>query len=85
MNNFIKVVDEDGKEFEVEVIDIFNVDGYDDKDYILYTRNREIDENNIEVFVSIIKKDGEHYSLENIEDDTEWETVQKAMDEMGDV
>ena len=82
MNNVINVIGEDGTDFEVEVLDIFQVKGYDNKDYILYTRNKEIN-NNIEVYISILQeKDGE-YKLLNIEDEKEWETVQRAVDEMG--
>lgn len=86
MDNVIKITDEFGKQFDVEVLDIFNVAGYEGKDYILYTRNEEVDANNIEVYVSILKQDDEnHYSLLNIEDEQEWEVVQKAIDEMGDM
>ena len=84
MDNFITVVNEDGVTSQVEVLDIFNVNGYE-KDYILYTKNKEIDDNNIEVFVSILENNGDNYSLLNIEDEKEWEDVQKAMDEMGDM
>lgn len=85
MDNTIIVTGSDGEKFEVEVLDIFKVQGYDLKDYILYTRNREIDENHIEVFVSILKQNNDTYYLENIENNEEWEAVQKAMDEMGDL
>lgn len=85
MNNTIVVTGNDGEKFEVEVLDIFKVKDYEAKDYILYTRNREIDENHIEVFVSILEKKDNSYFLQNIEDDHEWEVVQKAMDEMGDL
>lgn len=85
MGNFINIVDDQGKEVEVEVLDIFTVAGYDNKDYIMYTMNKEIDENNIEVLVSILKKEGNVYNLETITDEKEWEEVQKAINEMGDV
>lgn len=84
MNNIINVIDEDGNPFEVEVLDIFSVDGYD-KDYILYTRNREIDKDNIEVMVSILTQNDNRYYLQNIDDEEEWDKVQKALDEIGDV
>ena len=80
MEDVISVVDEYGNTFEVEVLDIFEVEGYD-HEYILYTRNEEYDDENVEAFVSILKNDNENYSLENIEDDQEWETVQRAIDE----
>lgn len=82
MNNIIEVIGEDGLKFEVEVLDIFSVKGYDNKDYILYTRNKEID-NNIEVYISILKKNGNEYQLLNIENEEEWKAVQMAVDEMG--
>lgn len=83
MDNKINVIDEYGNAYEVEVLDIFNVEGYD-KDYILYTNNKEIDNDNIEVFVSILEeKDGNH-ALLNIEDEEEWANVQMAINEMGD-
>lgn len=85
MNNFIDVVTPEGEEKKAEVLDIFTVEGYEDKDYILYTFGKEVDENNVEVFVSILRKNGDVFSLENIEDETEWEEVQQAIDEAGEV
>ena len=35
MNNIITVTTENGKKVKVEVIDIFQVAGYENKDYIL--------------------------------------------------
>ena len=83
MDNKISVYDKDGNDYVVEVLDIFQVDGYD-KDYILYTQNREIDKDNIEVLVSILSEKDGVFSLLNIDDEDEWETVKKAIDEMGD-
>ena len=83
MDNNINVIDTDGVISQVEVLDVFNVVGYDDKEYIMYTKNKEIDEDNVEVFVSILSKNNDEYSLLNIDDDKEWEMVQKAIEEMG--
>ena len=80
MKEVISVLDDYGNTFEVEVLDIFEVEGYD-HEYILYTRNEDYDDENIEAFVSILKNDNENYSLVNIEDDEEWATVQRAIDE----
>ena len=85
MNNLITVTNPEGKKIEVEVLDIFTVVGYDDKDYIMYTTGRKIDENNIEVFISILRQEDDKYILENIADENEWEEVQKAIDEMGEL
>ena len=81
MDNNITVVDENGNNFNIEVLDIFNVEGFDN-DYVLYTRNKEIDADNIEAYVSILKNDNENYSLINIEDNNEWDIVHKAILEM---
>lgn len=85
MNNMIKVVDATGMEIEVEVLDIFRLTDNQEKEYIMYTQNKEVDENNIEVFVSILKQDGNNFQLLNIEDEEEWKKVQKAIDEMGEL
>jgi len=84
MDNYIKIVDENGNNCMVEVIDIFGVSEYPDKEYILYTRGKDVNNENIEAFVSILKKDNEEFSLLNIEDDEEWKVVSNAINEMGD-
>ena len=84
MDNKINVFDEQGNAHEVEVLDVFNGIGYD-KDYILYTNNKEVDNDNIEAFVSILKEENGNYLLLNIEDDNEWNAVQLAINEMGDL
>ena len=82
MENVINVMNENGESFDVEVLDIFGVKGYEGKDYILYTMNREVDEENIECFISILEKNGDLYKLINIEDDNEFAAVKRAVDEM---
>ena len=83
MNEVINVVDEYGNTFEVEVLDIFEVQGYD-HEYIMYTRNQMVDDENIETYVSILKNENDNYSLVNTEDDNEWEVVKQAIQEMGE-
>ena len=85
MDNLIKVIDLEGNEVEVEVLDIFSVTGYEDKEYIMYTMNKKLDDNNVEVLISVLEKVGDQYNLETITDEAEWEEVQKAIDEMGEV
>ena len=84
MDNKINVFDEHGMAHEVEVLDVFNVDGYDN-DYILFTNNKEIDNDNVEAYVSILKEDNGNYLLLTIEDENEWNRVQLALNEMGDL
>ena len=85
MENEIRVVGPDGMESTVEILDIFQVEKYDGKDYVLYTQNKEIDNDKVEVFVSILKEENDNYSLLNIDDEEEWRNVQQALNEMGDL
>lgn len=84
MKDIINVMDNNGDLFEVEVLDIFNVEGFD-KDYIMYTRNEEVDDENIKTYVSILKEEDDNYILLNIEDDYEWSVVQQAIQEAGEI
>ena len=82
MDNIITIKTVDGKQTKVEVIDIFSVVGYEDKDYILYTQNIEVDKDNIKAYVSILEENDGVYSLKEIEDQKEFEDVQAALKEM---
>lgn len=82
MDNIITITTVDGKQTKVEVIDIFSVVGYEDKDYILYTQNIEVDKDNIKAYVSILEENDGVYSLKEIEDQKEFEDVQAALKEM---
>lgn len=85
MNNIITVTTENGKKVKVEVIDIFQVAGYENKDYILYTQNVEVDKDNIKAYISILEEKDGNYTLKGIEDNKEWNDVQKALEEMEDI
>lgn len=52
--NKITITTPDNKEIEVEVLDIFNVVGYEGKDYIMYTLGEKINEENEKVYISIL-------------------------------
>lgn len=84
-NNMITITDEDNNTYEVEVLDIFSVVGYEGKEYILYTMNTEVDENNIKAYVSILEQNSENeYSLVKIEDEKELRAVEEAIKEVGE-
>lgn len=86
MDNIIELIVADGKKVEVEVLDIFSVNGYEDKEYILYTQNKEVDKENIKAYVSILEEtETGEYRFSNIEDEEEFLSVQKAIEEMGEV
>ena len=78
METKIKVVTSNNQVLEIEVLDIFQVSGYD-RDYIMYSLGEEVDNDNEQVYISILKNDHDSYSLEDISDDKEWEDVEKAL------
>lgn len=82
MDNKIKVTNDLGQSFEVEVLDIFSAVGYEGKDYILYTLGEEVNGDQEQVYVSILEKQAEDkFSLLEISDPKEWEVVQQAIKE----
>ena len=76
----IKVTTENGQEIDAEVLDVFNVEGYD-KDYCLYTFGEEIDDENEKVYVSILVENEDGFDFVAITDEDEWNTVQEAINE----
>ena len=80
--NKITITTPDNKEIEVEVLDIFNVVGYEGKDYIMYTLGEKINEENEKVYISILNGRGNNtFELLEISDEKEWEAVQQAIQE----
>lgn len=80
--NKITITTPDNKEIEVEVLDIFNVVGYEGKDYIMYTLGEKINEENEKVYISILNDRGNNtFELLGISDEKEWEAVQQAIQE----
>ena len=81
-DNKITLTTPDNKQLEVEVLDIFNVVGYEGKDYIMYTLGEKVDEENEKVYVSILnEKDDNTFELVSIIDEKEWDMVEKAIQE----
>ncbi len=79
MHNKIKVYNENGILEEVEVIDFFQLEEYN-HEYVLYTKNEEVD-NNIVIYVSIVNQiSNDEYQFEAITDSEE----EKKVDEMID-
>ena len=81
-DNFISVLDENGKEYRAEVVDIFQVAGYGDNNYIIYSFGEKVDDDTDKVYVSKIEEleDGT-INLNAIVDNTEWEAVNNAINE----
>lgn len=81
-DNKITLTTSDNKQIEVEVLDFFNVVGYEGKDYIMYTLGEKVDEDNEKVYISILnEKDDNTFELLSITDEKEWDMVEKAIEE----
>lgn len=74
----IKTVGENGEEIELKLLDIVTVD---DNDYALLLPADEEEDEEAEVVLMRLKRDGEEYLFETIEDDDEFEAVAKILSE----
>ncbi|MBQ6477432.1 MAG: DUF1292 domain-containing protein [Bacilli bacterium] len=79
-DNFISVTDDEGKKFRAEILDIFQVDGYNDNNYVVYTFGEAVDDKNSRVYISKIVESGDsgEFSFAGIDDAKEWEAVNNA-------
>ena len=78
--NFIETVDEEGNKVSFELVDIVTVD---DVEYALLLPKDVKDEDG-EILVMRLKKDGEEFSFEAIEDDEEFDKVAQYIEELED-
>ena len=85
--DIIEITDEDGQKFEVELIDMVTVD---DIEYAILSplEKHHCEHDNCDCaddyVLMRIKRDGEEYSFETIEDDDEFEKVAAYIDELAD-
>ena len=78
----IETVDENGNKVSFELLDIVTVD---DVEYaLLIPVEKSEDEEENEVLVMRLKKDGEDFSFEAIEDDEEFDKVAQYIEEVED-
>ena len=75
-DNTLTVTDENNIPVTIEVLDIFKLDQYPEKEYIFYTKNEEEGEY-IKTYVSILNEQEETASLDAIEDEAEFNLVQQ--------
>lgn len=78
MGNELVISGENGIKYTIKVIDIFTVEEYPNKEYIAYTFEEAIDEENIKAYISILKENETDFSLYGISDKEEWEIVKNA-------
>jgi len=77
--SIITLTDEDGQEFDFELIDMLKVEG---SDYAILLPLEEDEESDEAIILRVLyDEQGEIETLENIEDDEEWEKVADAWQE----
>lgn len=76
-----KVVNDEGKEVECEVLFTFESDETK-KNYIVYTDNTLDEEGNTKVYASIYNPDEDETKLLPIETDKEWKIIETILDEL---
>lgn len=78
----IETIDEEGNKVTFELIDVVTVD---DVEYaLLLPKDVKDDEEEGEILVMRLKKDGEEYSFEAIDDDDEFNKVAEYIEELED-
>ena len=78
MDNKFKVIDENYKELEAEIITVFD---YKEKEYVIYAINKE--EENADICVSLLEKDSNNYPIfKDINDSKEKEEIDKVVKEI---
>ncbi len=76
-----KVINENGKEIECEVLFTFESDETN-KNYIVYTDNTTDERGNTKVYASIYTPDSEDLNIQPIETDKEWKIIETILNEL---
>ena len=76
-----KVINDEGKEIECEVLFTFESDETK-KNYIVYTDNTIDEEGNTKVYASIYNPDQDETKLIPIETDKEWKIIETILEEL---
>ena len=79
--NIFKVVGEDGKEIECEVLFTFDSEETK-KSYMVYTDNTTDDDGNTRVYASVYNPNEEETKLLPIETDKEWKIIETILEEI---
>lgn len=74
----LKITDEQGIEKEVEVLSYFKLKS-NNKDYLIYTENKEDEQGNIITYTSEVLNAGEELQLKGIEDPTVLEEIKSII------
>ena len=77
--NTFKVVDNEGKEIEFEVLFTFESDETK-KNYMVYTDNTKDENGNVRVYASVFKPDAEPLELLPVETEREWKIIETILE-----
>jgi uncharacterized protein YrzB (UPF0473 family) len=80
-NNIIETVDENGNVIKFELFDIVEFEG---KDYALLLPSEEEEDDEVDMVLMRLTKDGDEYSFETIDDEDEFERVSEYIENLGD-
>lgn len=80
LKDYFTVIDKDGKESKYEILLTFTSPDTN-KNYIVYTDNTKDKEGLIKTYASIYEEDDDKLKLTPIEDDKEWNMVEKLLDQ----
>lgn len=78
-----KVISDDGNEMNCEVLFTFQSDETK-KNYIVYTDNTTDEEGNTKVYASIYDPNATEMTLQPIETEQEWNTIEQIMKQLQD-
>ncbi len=76
--NYFTVTDSKGKETEYEILFTFESEDTNKK-YIVYTNNEKDKDDMIKTYASIYEEDGDVLKFSKIEDEKEWNVVEKLL------
>ena len=79
--DIIKIIDEDGVEKEVEVINYFTLNS-NGKDYMIYTENEEDSKGNMVVYTSEVINHGDSIELVGVDDEQIMNEIKQIMIEI---
>lgn len=82
-NYVLTVMNEDGKSFNIEVLNIVNIEG-SDKEYVIYILENDVvdNEGNQNIYASILDETNDTVTLKTIENNDEWNKIQEIINQM---
>lgn len=74
MNKKIEITNSLGQKVEADIITVFKVNDTN-KDYIVYTFNEKVNDNEYKTYTSRLRETDGRYFLDTISDEAEWQKV----------